>query len=41
MSQIDPTPVDPHQEILLAAEEEQNKQIMNAFGQFVERIAPW
>jgi len=41
MSQTDPTPVDPHQEISLAAAEEQNKQIMKAFGQLIERIAPW
>lgn len=41
MSQTDPTPVDPHQQISLAASEEQNKQIMNAFVKFVERIAPW
>ena len=41
MSQTDPTPVDPHQEISLAASEEQNKQIMNAFEKLVERITPW
>lgn len=41
MSQTNPTPVDPHQEISLAASEEQNKQIMNAFGKLVERITPW
>jgi membrane protein implicated in regulation of membrane protease activity len=41
MAQTDPTPVDPHQEISLAAEKEQNKQIMNAFGQLVDRIASW
>ena len=41
MSQTNPTPVDPHQEISIAAEEEQNKKIMNAFGQLVERFAPW
>jgi ABC-type multidrug transport system fused ATPase/permease subunit len=41
MSQTDPTPVDPHQEISLAASEEQNKQIMKAFGKLVERITPW
>jgi ABC-type multidrug transport system fused ATPase/permease subunit len=41
MSQTDPTPVDPHQEISLAASEKQNKQIMKAFGQLIERIAPW
>lgn len=37
MSQTDPAPVDPHQEISLAASEEQNKQIMKAFGKLVER----
>jgi ABC-type multidrug transport system fused ATPase/permease subunit len=41
MSQTDPTPVDPNQGISLAAAEEQNKQIMKAFGQLLERIAPW
>ena len=41
MSQTDPTPVDPHQDISLAAAEEQNKQIMKAFEKLVERITPW
>jgi ABC-type multidrug transport system fused ATPase/permease subunit len=41
MSQTDPAPADPHQEISLAASEEQNKQIMKAFGQLIERMAPW
>jgi ABC-type multidrug transport system fused ATPase/permease subunit len=41
MSQTDPTPVDPNQKISLAAAEEQNKLIMKAFGQLVERFAPW
>jgi ABC-type multidrug transport system fused ATPase/permease subunit len=41
MSQTNPTPVDPHQEISLAASEEQNKQIMKAFEKLVERITPW
>ena len=41
MSQTDPAPVDPHQEISLAASEEQNKQIMKAFGKLVARITPW
>jgi ABC-type multidrug transport system fused ATPase/permease subunit len=41
MSQNDPAPVDSHQEISLAAAEEQNKQIMKAFGKLVERITPW
>jgi len=40
MSQTDPAPVDPHQEISLAASEEQNKQIMKAFGKLVEGMAP-
>src|SRR5215467_12926693 len=41
MSQTDPAPVDPQQEISLAAAEEQNKQIMQAFGKLVEGISPW
>src|SRR5215471_19580868 len=41
MSQTDPAPVDPQQKISLAAAEEQNKQIMKAFGKLVERISPW
>jgi hypothetical protein len=41
MSQTDPAPIDPSQEISLAASEEQNKQIMNALGKLVERFAPW
>jgi hypothetical protein len=41
MSQTDPAPADPHQEISLAAPQEQNKQNMKAFGKFVERITPW
>ncbi len=41
MPQTDPAPVDPHQEISLAASEEQNKQIFKAFGKLIERIAPW
>ncbi len=41
MSQTDPAPADPHQEISRAAPQEQNKQNMKAFGKFVERITPW
>jgi hypothetical protein len=41
MSQTDPAPTDPHQEISRAAPQEQNKQNMKAFGKFVERITPW
>lgn len=41
MSQTDPAPADPHQEISLAASVEQNKQIMNAFVKLFERITPW
>jgi ABC-type multidrug transport system fused ATPase/permease subunit len=41
MSQIDPPQPDPDQEISLVASEEQNKQIMKAFGNLVERINPW
>jgi uncharacterized membrane protein len=41
MSQTDPAPADPHQEISLAAPQEQFKQSMKAFGKFVERITPW
>src|SRR6516165_7870847 len=41
MSQTDPAPVDPHQNISPAAAEAQNKQIMNAFGKLLESIAPW
>ena len=41
MSQIDPPQPDPNQEISLVASEEQNKQIMKAFGKLVERITPW
>ena len=41
MSQTEPAPADPHQEISLAAAEEQNKQIMKAFGKLVERMTPW
>ena len=41
MSQNDPAPVDSHQEISLAAAEEQNKKIMKAFGKLAQRITPW
>ena len=41
MSQSDPAPADPHQEISRAAPQEQYKQSMKAFGKFVERISPW
>lgn len=41
MSQTDPAPADPHQEISRAAPQEQYKQNMKAFGKFVERITPW
>jgi ABC-type multidrug transport system fused ATPase/permease subunit len=41
MSQTNPAPDDTHQEISLAASEAQNKQIMKAFGQLIERMAPW
>ena len=41
MSQTDPAPADPQQEISLAASQEQNKQIMKAFENLVERITPW
>jgi hypothetical protein len=41
VSQTDPAPADPHQEISLAAPQEQFKQNMKAFGKFVERITPW
>ena len=39
MSQTDPPNLQP--EISLAVSEEQNKQIMQAFGKLVERIDPW
>ena len=53
MSQTDPAPADPQQEISLAAPEEQYKQsrkriwqatpgeVWKAFGKVVERITPW
>src|SRR5215471_6699510 len=41
MSQTDPAPADPQQEISLAASQEQNKQIMNAFVKLYERFTPW
>ena len=53
MSQTDPTPADPHQEISRAAQEEQYKQsrkpiwqatpgeVWKAFGKLVVRITPW
>ena len=41
MSQTDPAPADPHQEIPLAAPEEVYKQSMKAVGKLVERITPW
>ena len=41
MSQTDPAPAGPQQEISLAASQEQNKQIMKAFENLVERITPW
>ncbi len=41
MSQTDPAPADPHQEISLAAPEEVYKQSMKAVGKLVERITPW
>ena len=39
MSQTDPPNLQP--EISLAVSEEQNKQIMQAFGKLVEKIDPW
>jgi len=41
VSQTDPAPADPHQEIPLAAPEEVYKQSMKALGKLVERITPW
>jgi hypothetical protein len=41
VSQTDPAPADPHQEIPLAAPEEVYKQSMKAVGKLVERITPW
>jgi ABC-type multidrug transport system fused ATPase/permease subunit len=41
MSQTDPPQADHNQEISLAVSEQQNKQIMKAFGNLVERITPW
>jgi signal transduction histidine kinase len=41
VSQTDPAPADPHQEISLAAPEEVYKQSMKAVGKLVERITPW
>lgn len=53
MSQTDPAPADPHQEISLTAPEEVYNQsseriwqatpgeVWNAFGKLVERITPW
>ena len=41
MSQVDPPQSDPGQEISLVAAEEQNKQIMKAFENLVERFTPW
>jgi hypothetical protein len=53
MSQTDPTPTDPHQEISGATPEEKNKQsnqpiwqatpdeVRKAFGNLLEKITPW
>jgi hypothetical protein len=41
VSQTDPAPADPHQEISLATSEEVYKQSMKAVGKLVERITPW
>jgi hypothetical protein len=41
MSQSDPAPADPQQEISRAAPQEPSKQSMKAFEKFVERISPW
>lgn len=41
MSQTNPAPADPHQEISRAAPDESYKQTMKAFGKLVERITPW
>jgi ABC-type multidrug transport system fused ATPase/permease subunit len=53
MSQTDPTPIDPHQEISGATPEEKNKQssqpiwqatpdeVWKAFGNLFEKITPW
>jgi hypothetical protein len=41
VSQTDPAPADPHQEIPLAAPEEVYQQSMKAVGKLVERITPW
>jgi len=41
VSQTNPAPADPHQQISPAAPQEQYKQSMKAFGKFVERISPW
>ena len=40
MSQTDPAPTDPQQEISLAVEQERIKQSMKALDRLVERIAP-
>src|SRR5947209_5519003 len=41
MSQTDPAPADPHQGNLLAAAEEQNKQIRKAVEKLFESFTPW
>jgi hypothetical protein len=41
VSQTNPAPADPHQEISRAAPDESYKQTMKAFGKLVERITPW
>ncbi len=41
MSQTDPAPADPHQQISPAAPEDVYKQSMKAVGKLVERITPW
>ncbi len=41
MSQTDPAPADPNQDISLAAPEEQYKQLKKAFWKLFEGITPW
>jgi ABC-type multidrug transport system fused ATPase/permease subunit len=41
MSQSDPTPADPHQQVSLAAPEELFGQALKALGKVVESITPW
>lgn len=41
MSQSDPAPAEPHQEVSLSTPEEQYQQTVKALGKFLGQITPW